>query len=35
MFSLVLDVLEIIKENGMNSKHRTEAVVLADIMESI
>jgi hypothetical protein len=34
MFSSVLDVLEIIREDGMNSEQRTEAVVLTDIMES-
>ena len=34
MFSLVLDVLEIIREDGMNSEQRTEAVVLTSIMES-
>jgi hypothetical protein len=34
MFLLVLDMLEIIKEDGMNSKQRTKVVVLTDIMES-
>jgi hypothetical protein len=34
MFSSVLDVLEIIREDGMNSEQRTEAVILTDIMES-
>ncbi|XP_061949963.1 uncharacterized protein LOC133673242 [Populus nigra] len=34
MFSSVLDVLEIIREDGMNSEQRTEAVVLTGIMES-
>ena len=34
IFSLVLDVLEIIREDGMNSEQRTKAVVLTDIMES-
>jgi hypothetical protein len=34
MFSSVLDVLEIIREDGMNLEQRTEAVVLIDIMES-
>ena len=33
MFSSVLDVLEIIREDGMNSEQRTKAVVLTDIME--
>jgi hypothetical protein len=33
MFSSVLDVLEIIREDVMNSDQRTEAVVLTDIME--
>jgi hypothetical protein len=33
MFSSVFDVLEIIREDGMNSEHRTEAIVLTDIME--
>jgi hypothetical protein len=34
MFSSVLDLLEIIREDGMNSKQRTEVVILTDIMES-
>jgi hypothetical protein len=34
MFSSILDLLEIIKEDGMNSEQRTEAVVLTNIMES-
>jgi len=34
MFSSVLDVLEIIWEDKMNSEQRTKAVVLIDIMES-
>jgi hypothetical protein len=34
MFSSILDVLKIIRENGMNSEQRTKAVVLTDIMES-
>ncbi|KAJ6926867.1 zinc finger MYM-type protein 1-like [Populus alba x Populus x berolinensis] len=34
MFSSVLDVLEIIREDGMNSEQRTEAIVLTGIMES-
>jgi hypothetical protein len=34
MFSLVLDVLEIIREDEMNSEQRTKAVVLTSIMES-
>jgi hypothetical protein len=34
MFSSILDVLEIIREDGMNSEQRTKAVVLTDIMES-
>ena len=34
MFSSVFDVLEIIREDGMNSEQRTEAIVLTDIMES-
>ncbi|KAJ6942948.1 zinc finger MYM-type protein 1-like [Populus alba x Populus x berolinensis] len=34
MFSSVLDVLEIIRDDGMNSEQRTEAIVLIGIMES-
>ena len=34
MFSSVLNVLEIIREDGMNSEQRTEAVILTGIMES-
>jgi hypothetical protein len=34
MFSSVLDVLEIIRGDGMNSEQRTEAVILTGIMES-
>nr|XP_034894408.1 zinc finger MYM-type protein 1-like [Populus alba] len=34
MFSSVLDVLEIIREDGMNSEQRTKAIVLIGIMES-
>ena len=34
MFSSVLDVLEIIREDEINSEQRTKTVVLTDIMES-
>jgi hypothetical protein len=34
MFLLVLDVLEIIREDRMNLEQRTKAVVLIDIMKS-
>jgi len=34
MFSSILDVLEIVREDGMNSEQRTEIVVLTSIMES-
>jgi hypothetical protein len=34
MFSSVLDVLEIIREDGMNSEQRMEAIVLTGIMKS-
>ena len=34
MFSSVLDVLEIIREDGMNSEQRMEAIVLTGIIES-
>jgi len=34
MFSSVLDVLEIIREDGMNSEYRKKTIILTDIMES-
>jgi hypothetical protein len=34
MFSSIVDVLEIVREDGMNSEQRTEIVVLTSIMES-
>jgi len=34
MFSSVLDVLETIREDEMNSEQRTEAIVLTNILES-
>jgi len=34
MFSSILDVLKIVREDGMNSEQRTEIVVLTSIVES-
>ena len=34
MFSSVLDVLKIIRKDGMNSEQKTEAIVLIGIIES-